>query len=288
VVAGLAALAIGLYYAYENCQPIHDAIDTLGRLLAGAFSAAVSTVYNGLKWLWDNVLVPLGSFLGGVFTATWNALGTAVQWVYNNYFKPLFDGISLAWNNILVPLGIFLKDTLVAAWNALGSAIEWVYNTFIKPVFDALQFAWDTILKPISDFLNSVSSGFGAVSDAIGGALGLNKPATVSTSTVATVTAKVPKLAEGGVVNEPTLAIVGEGGVPEKITPLDKDDGGGVTQFVFNAPLLHIEGSVDRVTADYAVQRMKDELQNIVIVNGSSTSRVRFQSQGNLVTTTTL
>ena len=81
VIAGIAALAIGLYEAYEHCGPFRDAVNAVASVLGGALSAAVNAVYQGLQWLWNNVLVPLGQFLGSVFNmylqswiATWNIL----------------------------------------------------------------------------------------------------------------------------------------------------------------------------------------------------------------------
>jgi hypothetical protein len=45
----------------------------------------------------------------------------------------------------------------------------------------------------------------------------------------AVVAKKIPRLAEGGIVNSPTLALIGEAG-PEAVVPLDRmNTGGGVT-----------------------------------------------------------
>jgi hypothetical protein len=45
----------------------------------------------------------------------------------------------------------------------------------------------------------------------------------------AVVAKKIPRLAEGGIVNSPTLALIGEAG-PEAVIPLDRmNTGGGVT-----------------------------------------------------------
>ena len=63
VIAGIAALAIGLYEAYEHCGPFRDAVNAVASVLGGALSAAVNAVYQGLQWLWNNVLVPLGQIL---------------------------------------------------------------------------------------------------------------------------------------------------------------------------------------------------------------------------------
>ena len=44
VIAGIAALAIGLYEAYEHCKPFRDAVNEVGAVLGGALSAAFNAV----------------------------------------------------------------------------------------------------------------------------------------------------------------------------------------------------------------------------------------------------
>ncbi|MBI4231950.1 hypothetical protein HY605_01845, partial [Candidatus Peregrinibacteria bacterium] len=91
----------------------------------------------------------------------------------------------------------------------------------------------------------------------------------------------IPALAEGGIVTEPTLALIGEAG-PEAVLPLNGNNttGQGLT---INGPLLVIQGSADKETAEYAIEKIKRILQNVVIEKTSSsanvaTSRIRFPS----------
>jgi hypothetical protein len=86
-------------------------------------------------------------------------------------------------------------------------------------------------------------------------------------------------LAEGGIVTRPTLAMVGEAG-PEAIIPLNQGEVGTTLQI--NSPLLVVEGSVDKRTADYLVSRLENILSNVVIEpsssSGSSThKRIRLR-----------
>jgi len=209
VIAGIAAIAIGLYEAYEHCGPFRDAVNEIASVLGGALAAAATAVYNALNWLWNNVLVPLGQFLGAVFNmylqswiATWNILKAAVDDVY--------DGLNWLWNNILKPLATFIGNVLLAEWNAFASGLSWAYNNLIKPVFDALEKVYNEVLKPIGDILGTISGGLGSVGKAISGGLGS--------------VGKMLGLATGGVVTGPTVAMVGEDG-PEAVIPLDENVG---------------------------------------------------------------
>ncbi len=67
VVAGVAALAVGLYEAYEHCRPFREAINAVGGVLGGAFKAALTAVSDALHFLWNDVFKPFGEFLAAVF-----------------------------------------------------------------------------------------------------------------------------------------------------------------------------------------------------------------------------
>jgi len=101
-----------------------------------ALSAAVSTVYNGLKWLWDNVLVPLGNFIGGALLGAWNAFANGLSWAYNNLIKPVFDALNWVYINVLKPVADFLGTI----WNGI-SGIGDAIGGFFGGIGKALGFA---------------------------------------------------------------------------------------------------------------------------------------------------
>lgn len=72
----------------------------------------------------------------------------------------------------------------------------------------------------------------------------------------------VPTMAEGGIVTRPSLIMAGEEG-PEAIIPLDR--GGVGTTVQITGPLLVVEGSVDRRTADYVISKVKTLLNNVIM-----------------------
>ncbi len=254
VIAGIAALAIGLYEAYEHCGPFRDAINAIGAVLGGAFSAAVSAVSNALGWLWNNVFKPFGEFLAAVFItylksleAAWNALSSGVMWF---------------WHNVLEPVANFLKTVFLDAINVVMAPI----NALIGAI-------------------KTVGNVAGSIGGAIGGAL------------------KTIGLASGGIVTEPTLAVIGEAG-PEAVIPLNENFGdalqdisnpsasvtqasssvtptnaqGSGSNLNFNAPLMFVQGSADQATVSEAVRQMRQMLQNIVAQPTSSNgkaSRIR-------------
>jgi hypothetical protein len=219
---------------------------------------AVAGLVAALIILW-NYCPPFRTAIIAVASALSAGLGTAITAVRN--------ALEYVWNNVLVPLGNFLSGTLLAAWNTLANGIRWAYNNVLKPVFDALAWVWNNVIKPIADVIGAI---VGAVRGFLGGG---GTPSNQNPNVGG-------QLQEGGIVTRPTLALIGEAG-PEAVIPLGKGGfGAGIT---IHGPLLVVEGALDRKTADYAIGRMKDMLQNVVIEassssGGSTHKRIRFGS----------
>jgi hypothetical protein len=111
----------------------------------------------------------------------------------------------------------------------------------INPVKTALGF--------IGDLINAIQSipGVGAIGGAIGAVGGF--------------LGNIPGLAEGGIVNRPTLALIGEAG-PEAVVPLDRmNTGGGVTINVTGGLATSAEIGESVVNALRAYSRSAGPLQ---------------------------
>jgi hypothetical protein len=94
VVMAIAALVVGLIWAYQNCEIFRNAINAIG----GAF-----------VWFFNSVLVPFAKFLVGNLLSAWSALCSGMAWVYDNVLKPVFDALAWVWNNILKPIADFFS-----------------------------------------------------------------------------------------------------------------------------------------------------------------------------------
>jgi hypothetical protein len=72
----------------------------------------------------------------------------------------------------------------------------------------------------------------------------------------------------GGIITKPTIGLIGEAG-PEAIIPLGSGEGIGLGDINIT---LNIEGSVDRKTAEYTIQRLRQELKNVIVEATSTQS----------------
>ena len=157
----------------------------------------------------------------------WAIIGAIIAWKV----AQIALNIAMAANPIgLIILAItgliLLIAELIKHWDAVQEALQkvadffvWVYETFIKPVIDvivagveliidALQWLWEKIEAVgkffadtfgwISDILGGIGGFFGGIGKSIGGIFGFQ---------------------EGGVITEPTLALLGERGA-EAVIPL--------------------------------------------------------------------
>ncbi|KKM97646.1 hypothetical protein LCGC14_1166040 [marine sediment metagenome] len=164
------------------------------------------------------------------------------QFLIDNFIVPgflfLIDVGKRIWTSILRPAWEFLSD--------IGSRI---WNEIIKPGFSFLlnvgQRAW-----------NLMKSGFNFVKDA------LRRAANAIITAVNRIPfVNIPKLAGGGIVTRPTLAVVGEKG-PEAIIPLNQARGfGGNITININNPIVREERDLkklaDQVSRIFAKNKLR-------------------------------
>lgn len=210
--------------------------------LIGKISGAITTVVNvalpplmtALTWVLDNLnwLAPvLGSVIGLI-----GGISAGIK-IYNGVVA-IARTVQMAWNLAMTanPIGIVVIAIagLVAAFVTLWNKCEGFRNFFIK--------MWEGIKKIGSDVasfiggifeskINTVKGIINGVINLINGAIkGINKlkvdiPDWVPEyggKTIGFNIPTIPKLAAGGIVDKPTLAIIGEAG-REAVMPLENN-----------------------------------------------------------------
>jgi Phage-related protein len=138
-------------------------------------------------------------------------LATAAQWAWNvamtanpiglviTAIALIVGGLILLWKNSEA----FRKFWIDLWVNHIGPAVDWVYRRIIKPIIDAIF----TGIKGANDALDSLAG-----RHSIPGKLA--------------PIPRLPRMAEGGIVTRPTVAMIGEDG-PEAVVPLGRGGGGG-------------------------------------------------------------
>ena len=131
------------------------------------------------SWVYDNIIKPVGDFFVGLWDGIVNGVKTAVQWV-----KDAFSSVVSFFSNLIQKiLGLF-KNIGIKTANVIGGAFKTVINGVLKAIENILNFPIKSINKLI-DVINAVP--------------GIN---------IATLpTFKLPRLAKGGIINQPGRGI---------------------------------------------------------------------------------
>jgi hypothetical protein len=197
-------------------------IVTLG-VVVGTFAAAIIginaalAVYNAIQAL----TLALNTALTASFSALWIATGVvviiaiiaalvALQAKFNIFGKAI-DGLKayfMAWWGVVqfvfgaVKTGFAeLADLGKAIFDGIGGAFKGVINAVLFAMEKGLNFA----IKGLNTILDGIDKAAGPW---------------VNFGSIPEV--KLPRLAEGGIVTSPTIAMIGEGREPEAVIPLSK------------------------------------------------------------------
>lgn len=188
----------------------HTAAVVAGTVAQGAATAA--------QWLLNAAMSanPIG-----IVVLALAALTAGIVWAWNNvgWFR---EGVTALWENLQSvggPILDALKLAIGTVADAFGSAGE------------TIGLVWDGVVKTITGGINTM---IGAINGLIAGINGIgihfggwNGPFGISVPSFDLDLPDIPTipyLAAGGIVNRPTLAVVGERG-PEAVIPLNGNNG---------------------------------------------------------------
>lgn len=178
------------------------------------------TVYNTIQAL----TAALNTALATTFSALWVATGAviiiaiiaalvALQAKFNIFGKTiefLKEAFNLWWATVKTVLG-----NIVGAFTTAFQTIK----TIAGSVFDGLAGAFKGAINAV---LGGIESGLNFAIRALNTALdGIDKAAGPLVNFGSIPNVKLPRLAEGGIVTAPTIAMIGEAG-PEAVIPLSK------------------------------------------------------------------
>ncbi len=205
---GSAVMSLGQTFAESILPVLQQAGATLMSMLAPVITQIFNTIQTlmpvvvpflqsamtMLGALYQNVLMPIGTFLAGQMVANIQNILTV--------FTPVISGIITALKGVLD----FLTGVFTGDWNKAWEGI--------KTVFTGI---WEAMKGVVKGVLNGIINGINKIIGGINGTIG-------AAGEVIGIKAKIPLIpqaafAKGGVVTSPTVAMVGEGGVPETIIP---------------------------------------------------------------------
>lgn len=171
------------------------------------------------------VLADVAKWFGDMFQKAWNAL-TNVFSSIGTWFGERWNDVTTALSNVATWFGNIFKTAFEAVKNAfstIGSFFSGVWTT-VKNIFvnagqmvgSAVGGAFKSAVNAVLGTIENVVNGFIGM---INGVIGLiNKIPGVSLGSVGYVS--LPRLARGGIIDSPTVAMIGEAG-KEVVMPLE-------------------------------------------------------------------
>jgi hypothetical protein len=224
---------------------LNEVMDVLGGTFGGATANSAETAAGKMKILKNSISETkesIGAALLPVLEAVLPVLNKFAMWAQDNpkAFLAIAAAIgavaaAIVVTNIAMALNPF---SLIAAGVALlVVALVAAYNKF-EWFRDGINTIVNTVIGFFAGMVNAAIGAVNAIISAynsipllpdIPKAPTVPVPQLGGQAPSAVVAKKIPRLAEGGIVNSPTLALIGEAG-PEAVVPLDRmNTGGGVT-----------------------------------------------------------
>lgn len=228
---------------------IGEIFSTIWQIIAALFGVAAQwfndTVVQPLIGFFAPIVETIGGFFRGLWTGITEIFGSVVGW-FSEKFTQAWEAIKA----VFVPVGEFFAGV----WETIKS----MFTSIGTKIGEAVSGAFKTVVNAVLTFAESKINGFINGINAVVGMV--NKLPGVSISRIAPLS--IPKLAEGGIVTAPTLAMVGEGRENEAVIPLSKLDAmlsgkkerGGVT-------IGNITINARGVTADEVVREVVPKLK---------------------------
>lgn len=175
IITAIGLLVAGLIYAYNNSETFRNIVQAVLKAIGVAANwlwvNVLQPVFNGLVWLWKNVVAPALMWLWqNVIVPAWTAISAAISWAWTNAIQPALALLVAYWQNVLGPVIVWLwQNVVVPAWTAISAAISWAWTNIIKPAVALLVAFWKNVLGPVIMWLwqNVIVPAWTAISAAI-------------------------------------------------------------------------------------------------------------------------
>lgn len=228
------------------CQSIGEFFSGLWTKLQEIFEPISQWFSEKFQQAWDaivNIFTPIGSWFGERWADVTSALANIGAW-FTDMFEKAWTGLT----NIFSKLGSWFGERWNDVTNALANVSSWFGNMFtsaynaVKNAFSSIgsffSGVWDTVKSIFVNagqmvgsavggaFRSAVNAVLGTIESVVNGFIGMingvigmiNKIPGVSLGGIGYVS--LPRLARGGIVDSPTVAMIGEAG-KEVVMPLE-------------------------------------------------------------------
>lgn len=232
-----------------------DLWNEYGKPLVDNIGEFVTTTIALFQSIWDNVLAPIIEPFLETLSWLWDNHIKGMIKTIGEFVMKLVNGALEIYNKFIAPVVMWLLDKLKPAFAFIGSLVSGVMGTILGVISDVVGGVFK-VLGGLVDFITGIFTGnwkkawngvkdiFKGIIDGIAGIFkapinliidginafigGLNKIKIPDWVPVVGGKGfhidKLPKLAQGGVIDKPTIAMIGEAG-KEAVIPLENNTG---------------------------------------------------------------
>ena len=223
VVGSAVTTALGAAFNFL-CSPITLVVLAIAAVIAivvlcikywDEIKEVASKCWDGIKKVWatvsewidKNVVQPIANFFSGLWTGIKNTFSAVGSW-FKGVFTSAWEGIKTAFSKVT---GFFkgIWESITGIFSKVGTAIADAISGAVKK---AVNTVLSLAIKIINGFISAINLAIGVINLIPG--VDIKKLDKM----------EVPKLARGGIIDKPTVAMVGEAG-KEAVMPLERNTG---------------------------------------------------------------
>lgn len=232
VIALVIASVVNLYNKSEEFRNfVNELWSNLKEIFSGVKDAVKDLWDNHLKPLWEDSLKPLFKSLGDAFSGLWDTISTVIGWVVGILGGTLLTAFTSTFGSILETV-ITVIGGVSDALNGILTFISGVFSGNWKKAWEGIKLAfkgvWDALTgiakAPLNMIIGFINGALKAITSGVNTVIrNINKLSWKVPDWVpliggqqwgfhfSTLNApQIPLLANGGVIEQPTVAMMGE------------------------------------------------------------------------------
>ena len=251
----------------QKFQWVKNLVGTAWQQIRDNTSTVWQNISSGLK----NTLNGILGFVSGVFTGAWSNAWKMVQSIFGGIWQATGQNAINAWKIVSSSLqgafrGLvdFVAGVFTGNWSRAWQGVQQVFSTIWQGIVEIFRSNLNGIISFLNGMISAVVTGINGMISALnslniqipswvpglgGSQFGLNIPAVSAP--------QIPMLANGGVITQPTLAMMGEyaGAAtnPEIVAPESK------LRSIMGESVAGLEGTINRL-ASAIVQMNRQEI----------------------------
>lgn len=225
VATAIESIAQPFIWLFQNWQTVWNNI-----------CGFVSTIWNMIVGVVTAYIDTMNAIISTIVNAIMTVISPIVNWINDNIIQPIANFFSGLWNGIVQGVSGFIQGVM----NVISPITNWINSNIIQPVSRFFSGLWNGIVQGVSGLAAGIKNIFssivgiikapinaiiGGVNAVIRGLNSIKVPDWVPGLGGAHPNfPTIPMLAKGGVVDNATMAIIGEAG-KEAVMPLENNTG---------------------------------------------------------------